>query len=139
MKNPLTIYPCLCPSEWKTRSTREAFAQSLTARLYKERRLIANSESEFGSQIALVMEAAGMDNLTELASNATAGQPVLKTVHDYLLVVLLVAVMFAMGCHITWEQVSKLLLIVMTFLYTIIILGILSGVTIQFLKMFYAA
>ncbi|XP_054720616.1 ileal sodium/bile acid cotransporter-like [Uloborus diversus] len=41
------------------------------------------------------------------SGNGTAGPPpvpLLKTVHDILLVVLLVAVMFAMGCHITWEQ-----------------------------------
>ncbi|KAF8785178.1 ileal sodium/bile acid cotransporter-like [Argiope bruennichi] len=30
--------------------------------------------------------------------------PLIKTAHDILLVILLVAVMFAMGCHITWEQ-----------------------------------
>lgn len=30
--------------------------------------------------------------------------PVLKVVHDVLIVILLVAVMFAMGCHITWMQ-----------------------------------
>ncbi|PRD29417.1 UNVERIFIED_CONTAM: hypothetical protein NCL1_29466 [Trichonephila clavipes] len=33
--------------------------------------------------------------------------PVIKTAHDILLVVLLVAVMFAMGCHITWEQLDN--------------------------------
>nr|XP_027194938.1 ileal sodium/bile acid cotransporter-like [Dermatophagoides pteronyssinus] len=31
--------------------------------------------------------------------------PMLKQIHDYLIVVLLVSVMFAMGCSITWEQV----------------------------------
>ena len=33
--------------------------------------------------------------------------PILKQIHDYLIVVLLVAVMFAMGCSITWSQVNK--------------------------------
>jgi len=32
--------------------------------------------------------------------------PILKKVHDILIVVLLICVMFAMGCSITWEQVS---------------------------------
>ncbi|KAG8180254.1 hypothetical protein JTE90_011169 [Oedothorax gibbosus] len=47
-----------------------------------------------------------MENFT----NATHGNetqkevPLIKTAHDVLIVVLLVAVMFAMGCHITWEQ-----------------------------------
>lgn len=31
--------------------------------------------------------------------------PVLKQVHDYLIVILLVTVMFAMGCSITWFEV----------------------------------
>ncbi|OTF80045.1 hypothetical protein BLA29_002928, partial [Euroglyphus maynei] len=31
--------------------------------------------------------------------------PMLKQIHDYLIVVLLISVMFAMGCSITWEQV----------------------------------
>ena len=31
----------------------------------------------------------------------------LKQIHDYLIVVLLVAVMFAMGCSITWSQVRQ--------------------------------
>ena len=31
--------------------------------------------------------------------------PALKQVHDYLIVILLVTVMFAMGCSITWYQV----------------------------------
>ncbi len=34
--------------------------------------------------------------------------PILKKVHDILIVVLLVCVMFAMGCSITWQQVSQL-------------------------------
>ncbi len=34
--------------------------------------------------------------------------PILKKIHDILIVVLLVSVMFAMGCSITWEQVSYL-------------------------------
>ncbi|UYV62775.1 hypothetical protein LAZ67_2001894 [Cordylochernes scorpioides] len=44
-----------------------------------------------------------MDNLTVLAVNATVvdNTPVVKLVHDVLIVLLLVAVMFAMGCHIT--------------------------------------
>lgn len=32
--------------------------------------------------------------------------PMLKKIHDWMIVVLLVAVMFAMGCSITWDQVS---------------------------------
>lgn len=32
--------------------------------------------------------------------------PILKQIHDYLIVVLLVSVMFAMGCSITWSQVK---------------------------------
>lgn len=32
--------------------------------------------------------------------------PLLKKVHDWMIVVLLVCVMFAMGCSITWAQVS---------------------------------
>jgi len=31
--------------------------------------------------------------------------PLLKQIHDLLIVVLLVTVMFAMGCSITWKQV----------------------------------
>lgn len=67
------------------------------------------------------MEAGDIENITgpglnmttgQPILNMTAGQPMLKTVHDYLLVVLLVAVMFAMGCHITWEQVCKFILII---------------------------
>ena len=33
--------------------------------------------------------------------------PILKKIHDILIVVLLVSVMFAMGCSITWEQVRS--------------------------------
>lgn len=33
-------------------------------------------------------------------------QPMLKSIHDILIVVLLICVMFAMGCSITIEQVS---------------------------------
>ncbi len=36
------------------------------------------------------------------------GQPLLKNIHDVLIVVLLVCVMFAMGCSITLEQASYL-------------------------------
>lgn len=47
--------------------------------------------------------------------------PVLKKVHDYLIVVLLVAVMFAMGCSITWAQVcSKLFMNNSIFIATLI-------------------
>lgn len=34
-----------------------------------------------------------------------AAPPLLKQIHDILIVVLLVTVMFAMGCSITWMQV----------------------------------
>lgn len=40
--------------------------------------------------------------------------PALKKIHDYLIVVLLVAVMFAMGCSITWAQVRKIIIIKLT-------------------------
>lgn len=33
------------------------------------------------------------------------GTPLLKKVHDWLISALLISVMFAMGCSITWEQV----------------------------------
>jgi len=33
--------------------------------------------------------------------------PMLKKIHDLLIIVLLVTVMFAMGCSITWKQVSR--------------------------------
>uniref|UniRef100_T1K542 Uncharacterized protein n=1 Tax=Tetranychus urticae TaxID=32264 RepID=T1K542_TETUR len=35
---------------------------------------------------------------------APVGPPLLKTIHDYLITTLLVAVMFAMGCSITLEE-----------------------------------
>lgn len=35
--------------------------------------------------------------------------PVLKLVHDYLLVILLISVMFSMGCGVTVKEVNKLL------------------------------
>ena len=41
-----------------------------------------------------------------LTREANKSSPLLKKIHDYLIVVLLVAVMFAMGCSITWSQVS---------------------------------
>ncbi|KAJ6215712.1 hypothetical protein RDWZM_010212 [Blomia tropicalis] len=48
-------------------------------------------------------------NLDQVARKPTfrrpASAPLLKKIHDYLIVVLLVAVMFAMGCSITWAQV----------------------------------
>ncbi|RWS14428.1 hypothetical protein B4U79_14367 [Dinothrombium tinctorium] len=34
--------------------------------------------------------------------------PLIKKVHDFLITILLLAVMFAMGCSITWEQNSQL-------------------------------
>lgn len=37
---------------------------------------------------------------------ASGAPPLLKKIHDYLIVTLLVSVMFAMGCSITWKQVS---------------------------------
>nr|XP_046919822.1 sodium/bile acid cotransporter 5-like [Dermatophagoides farinae] len=44
---------------------------------------------------------------TELVSKEKVYKtpPMLKQIHDYLIVVLLISVMFAMGCSITWEQV----------------------------------
>lgn len=33
--------------------------------------------------------------------------PQVKLAHDILICVLLVSVMFAMGCHITWSEVSE--------------------------------
>lgn len=35
-----------------------------------------------------------------------SSKKMLKAIHDYLIVMLLVSVMFAMGCSITWKQVS---------------------------------
>lgn len=37
----------------------------------------------------------------------TQEPPMLKKIHDLLIIVLLVTVMFAMGCSITWKQVRK--------------------------------
>ncbi len=62
-----------------------------------------------------------MDNCTNFAENSTAifnfsiindisclikEEPTLKKVHDLILIILLVIVMFSMGCSVTFEEVS---------------------------------
>lgn len=56
--------------------------------------------------------------------------PVLKQVHDYLIVILLVTVMFAMGCSITWYQV---------WCHVKKPIGVVSGVISQFVLLPLAA
>ena len=54
-----------------------------------------------------------LSNMTSIIMTSSSDQPIkvlpapplLKQLHDYLIVVLLVTVMFAMGCSITWMQV----------------------------------
>lgn len=65
---------------------------------------------------ALVLNASDItetvvSNMTSILSSSDEpikvlpAPPLLKQIHDYLIVVLLVTVMFAMGCSITWKQV----------------------------------
>lgn len=56
--------------------------------------------------------------------------PVLKQVHDYLIVILLVTVMFAMGCSITWTQVWS---------HVKKPIGVISGMVSQFVLLPLAA
>lgn len=49
--------------------------------------------------------------------------PRIKLAHDILICVLLVSVMFAMGCHITVSEVSKFSLIIIIVFFTITIVN----------------
>jgi hypothetical protein len=44
-------------------------------------------------------------NETSLSSSSVT--PVIKQIHDILIVILLICVMFSMGCSVTLEQVSE--------------------------------
>jgi hypothetical protein len=60
--------------------------------------------------ITLILEAInGTDDGPSKEPAPYVAPPILKKIHDILIVVLLICVMFAMGCSITWEQVSRLL------------------------------
>ncbi|XP_015782677.1 ileal sodium/bile acid cotransporter-like isoform X2 [Tetranychus urticae] len=61
---------------------------------------------------------------------APVGPPLLKTIHDYLITTLLVAVMFAMGCSITLEEVWN---------HVRRPYGILTGMISQFLLLPFSA
>ena len=71
--------------------------------------------------------AAAMD---ESAVRIRSAPPMLKQVHDYLIVILLVTVMFAMGCSITWTQVWN---------HVRKPIGVVSGMVSQFLLLPLAA
>lgn len=43
--------------------------------------------------------------------------PQVKLAHDILICVLLISVMFAMGCHITWGEVRLFFFFKLTFLF----------------------
>jgi sodium/bile acid cotransporter 6 len=56
--------------------------------------------------ITLILEAInGTDDGPSKEPAPYVAPPILKKIHDILIVVLLICVMFAMGCSITWEQV----------------------------------
>ncbi len=61
------------------------------------------------TNITLILEAMNdTDDGPSKEPEAYVAPQILKKVHDILIVVLLVCVMFAMGCSITWQQVSQL-------------------------------
>jgi hypothetical protein len=62
--------------------------------------------------ITLILEAInGTDDGPSKEPAPYVAPPIMKKIHDILIVVLLICVMFAMGCSITWEQVSPLLML----------------------------
>jgi hypothetical protein len=55
---------------------------------------------------SLILEAIN-DTLNGTSLSTSTSTPILKQIHDILIVVLLVWVMFAMGCSVTLKQVRK--------------------------------
>lgn len=73
---------------------------------------IAANEKAAAAAAAAALNVTGNTTDTTDTTMSPAVKPIvsskkmLKAIHDYLIVMLLVSVMFAMGCSITWKQVS---------------------------------
>ena len=76
---------------------------SFLAKLRIKMNITYNENSTFPSIFSINSTNISSTNSTESAYSDFT--PLLKQIHDYLIVFLLICVMFAMGCSVTFEQV----------------------------------
>ncbi|KAF7496086.1 Ileal sodium/bile acid cotransporter [Sarcoptes scabiei] len=99
------------------RSIRDNQTDSRSLRKSSSRLTSKLSRKSKFSTDSRILKSTGADNSSSSSPSSSSSSseiskkkiskspPMLKQIHDYLIVILLVSVMFAMGCSITWDQV----------------------------------
>jgi hypothetical protein len=68
---------------------------------------MSKTEKDINLNTSLLVLEAMNNTLNGTSLSTSTSTPILKQIHDILIVVLLVWVMFSMGCSITLKQVRK--------------------------------